>query len=257
MQKAGFYAIIKEKGVLDMEKLFSDLERLLEIESLMPDLENTRRELEEEVAYEKSELNYAKVQLLSLDSPDFFLRLMPARLEKKKELAQAEVRAHTSALENVKRELENKRISLAQLQEEYQTLLPRREEYEAGKGSFPAELEQHMVCTAGIRLAERILFFLEEARKHMAGDAKRGEAKYGSQLRGNRKLEFLSEAARDAKKLKELLDNLPSPLTLKGSYLAWPDHYVIEPTTPYAQLDRLNMAVDTVRDVRRQLKELL
>lgn len=120
-----------------MEQLFRDLERLWEIEALLADHEAACQNLEEDVEYEKGELNYAKIQLLSLDSPDFFLRLMPARLEKKKELAQAEVRTHTTALEKAKRELENKRISLAQLQEEYRALLPRREEYEAGKGSFP------------------------------------------------------------------------------------------------------------------------
>ena len=240
-----------------MDKLFSDLERLLEIEVLQTDLENACLVLAEDVDYEEDELRYAKIQLLSLESPDFFLRLMPAKLEKKKEAAQAEVRAHTAALENAKRELENKRITLAQLKEEYQTLLPRRAEYEAGKGSFPAELEQHLVCSAGIRLSERTVFFLQEARKHMTGEAIRGQTTHGHQLRGNRKLEFLTKAADDAKKLKELLDHLPSPLALKGSYLSWPDHYVTEPTTPYAQLDRLNMAVATVRDVRDQLKMLL
>lgn len=257
MKKEGYSVIIKEKGVRNMEKLFSDVERLFEIEMLLADHENTCRDLVEDAAYEESELKYAKVQLLSLESPDFFLRLMPAKLEKKKEAAQAEVRSHTAALEKVKRGLENRRITIAQLEEEYQFLLPRRAEYEAGKGSFPLELEQHLVCTAGIRLAEKILFFLGEARKHMTGEARRGETTHGYQLQGNRKLEFLSNAAQDAKKLKELLDNLPSPVQLKGSYLSWPDHYVIEPTTPYAQMDRLNMAVDTLRDLRRQLKERL
>ena len=240
-----------------MQKLFQDLERLWEIETLLADLETSGRELKENADYEQDELRYAKIQLLSLESPDFFLRLMPAKLEKKKELAQSEVRSHTAALEKAKRELENNRITIAQLKEEYQALLPRRDAYEAGKGSFPPELEQHLVCTAGIRLADKILFFLGEARKHMTGEARRGETTHGYQLQGNRKLEFLSNAAQDAKKLKELLDNLPSPVQLKGSYLSWPDHYVIEPTTPYAQLDRLNMAVDTLRDLRRQLKELL
>ena len=240
-----------------MDKLFHDLERLLETEMLLADHENTCQELQDAVEYEKGELKYAKVQLLSLESPDFFLRLMPARLEKKREHAQAEVRSHTAALENAKRELENKHISLAMLKEEYQLLLPRREEYAAGKGTFPPELEQHLACTAGIRLTERILFFLKEARKHMSGEAIRGGTSRGYQLKGNRKLEFLSCAAQDAKKLREYLDNLPMPIQVKGSYLSWPDHYVTEPTTPYAQVDRLNMAVDTVRDVRNQLRELL
>lgn len=240
-----------------MQKLFVDLERLLEIEALQIDLENACRDLAEDVDYEKDELRYAKVQLLSLDSPNFFQKLMPAKLEKKRELAQAEVRTHTAALEKAKRELENKRLTLEQLKEEYQALLPRRQEYEAGKGTFPPELEQHLVCSAGIRISEKILFFLGEARKHMSGEAIRGETRNGYQLKGNRKLEFLSGAAENAKKLKELLDDLPSPVRLKGSYLSWPDHYVTEPTTPYAQVDRLNMAVDTVRDVRKQLKELL
>ena len=82
-----------------MDKLFQDLERLFKIEALLSDLENACKESEEAVAFETGQLRYAKVQLLSLESPDFFLRLMPARLEKKKELAQAEVRAHTAALE--------------------------------------------------------------------------------------------------------------------------------------------------------------
>lgn len=240
-----------------MEKLFSDLERLFEIEMLLDTHENVRQDLSEEVEFEKGELHYAKTQLLSLESPDFFLRLMRTRLKKKKEIAQAEVRSHTTALENAKRELQNKRIIIAQLQEEYQSLLPRRTEYEAGKDSFPPELEQHLVCSAGIRLSEKVLFFLGEARKHMTGEAIRGQTTRGSQLRGNRKLEFLSNATRDAKKLRELLDNLPSPVQLKSSYLDWPDHYVTEPTTPYAQLDRLNLAVDTLRDLRKQLQELL
>jgi hypothetical protein len=240
-----------------MDKLFSDLERLLEIEVLQTDLENACLVLAEDVDYEEDELRYAKIQLLSLESPDFFLRLMPARLEKKKELAQAEVRAHTAALEEARRALESRRFTIDTLKEEYQSLLPRREEYAAGAGSFPEDLEQHLVCASGIRLAERILHSLSQARNHMTGEARRGETTRGSQLLGNRKLEFLSKAAEDARKLQELLDHLPSSLQLKGSYLSWPDHYVTEPTTPYAQMDRLNMAVDTVRDVRNQLRELL
>ena len=91
----------------------------------------------------------------------------------------------------------------------------------------------------------------------MRGDALRGEVKNGHQLQGNRKLEFLSEAAGYAKQLKETLDWLPTPLVLKGSYLSWPDHYITEPTTPYAQLDRVEAALNTVRDVKNQLNELL
>lgn len=240
-----------------MEKLFQDLERLVEIEALVADLENTCLNLEEDIDYEKSELNYAKIQLLSLDSPNFFQKLMPAKLENQREQARSQVRAHTAALEQAKRELESKCYSLESLKEEYQTLLPRREEYAAGKGSFPAELEQHLACFEGIQLASRVLFYLEDLGKYMRGDARRGEVTHGYHVRGDRKLECLAEAARYAKPLKEVLDRFPTPLKLKGSYLSWPDHYVTEPTSPYAQLDRMNQAIDTVRDVRKQLQELL
>jgi chromosome segregation ATPase len=152
-----------------MDKLFQDLERLFEIEALLSDLENACKESQEAVAFETGQLRYAKVQLLSLESPDFFLRLMPARLEKKKELAQAEVRAHTAALEEARRELESRRFTIDTLKEEYQSLLPRREEYAAGAGSFPEDLEQHLVCASGIRLAERILHSLSQAPNHMTG----------------------------------------------------------------------------------------
>lgn len=245
-----------------MEKLFQDLERLLEIEALMADCEVSCRELEEEIEYEKDELNYAKVQLLSLDSPDFFLRLMPARLEKKRELAREVVRDHTTALEKAKREMEEKQYSFGALKAEYTALLPRREEYAAGKGTFPPELEQHLICAEGIQLAQRILFYLENGANYMRGDALRGNDKdgdttLGQHVKGSHKLEFLSAAAQDAKKLREVLDRLPTPIQIKGSYLSWPDHYITEPTSVYAQMDRQNMAVDTVRDVRRQLRELL
>ncbi len=245
-----------------MEKLFQDLKRLVEIESLVLNLENACLELEADIDYEKDELRYAKIQLMSLDSPDFFLRLMPARLEKKRELAQADVRVHTAALEEAKRTLEAKRYSLEKLKEEYQALLPRREEYAAGKGTFPAELEQHLACFEGIQLADRVLSYLENGAKYMRGDALRGNDKdgdttLGRYVRGSRKLEFLSAAAQDAKKLREVLDRLPAPIQVKGSYLSWPDHYITEPTSVYAQMDRQNMAVDTVRDVRKQLQQLL
>lgn len=234
-----------------MEKSFQDLERLWEIETLLTDYDISCQELEEDVKYEKDELKYAKVQLLSLDSPDFFLRLMPARLEKKRELAQAEVRSHTAALEEAKRALEAERYALESLKEEYQALLPRREEYAAGKGSFPAELERHLVCVKAIQVSGRVLFFLDEARKHMRGVSDKAIA-----LRGNRKLEFLSNSAGDAHLLRGLLDELPNSINIKGSYLTWPDHYITEPASPYAQLDRFEMAQDTVRDVRRQLREM-
>ena len=235
-----------------MEKLFSDLERLLEIETLLADHETACRELESDVDYEKDELRYAKVQLLSLDSPNFFQKLMPAKLENQRELARAKVRSHTAALEEAKWALEAKRYSLAQLKEEYQKLLPRRKEYEAGKGSFPAELEQHLVCFEAIQVAERVLFFLGEAKKWF-----RGNSSSAIHLEGSRQLEFLSKAAQDAHLLRSLLEKLPSPIELRYSYLSWPEHYVTEPTSHYDQMDRLNMALDLIRDIRRQLRELL
>ena len=245
-----------------MEKLFQDLERLLELEAAISKNEADCQVLKEEIGYEEDELRYAKIQLLSLDSPDFFLRLMPARLEKKREAAQALVRSHTIALEEAKRSLEARRYSLEQLQAEYAALLPRREEYAAGKGSYPAELEQHLLCTEGIRLAEKILFYLEDAAKYMRGETVRGndtdgDTTQGQFLRGSRKLEFLAEAAKNAKQLKEVLDRLPTPVNLKSSYLSRPEHYITEPTSLYAQMDRQNMAVDTVRDVRNQLRGYL
>ena len=235
-----------------METLFQDLERLLEIETLTYDHEASCAALEADVAYENDELRYAKVQLLSLDSPNFFLKLMPAKLEKKRELAQAEIRAHTAALEKAKRDLEAKRYALEALEQEYQSLLPRREEYAAGKGSFPAELEQHLACCEGIHVAGRVLFYLAESKKHQ-----RNHTRNDFGWDDNRQMEFMSMAAQEAKKLKELLDRLPTPLTLKGSYLSWPEHYITEPTSYYAQMDRMNLAIDTVRDVRRQLRELI
>lgn len=245
-----------------MEKLFQDLERLLEIEKQMAEYEAFCHGLEADVEYEKGELKYAKIQLLSLESPDFFLRLMPSRLEKKKEQAQAQVHSHSAALENAKRDLEAKRFALESLNQEYQSLLPRREEYAAGQGIYPAELEQHLIWVEGVYLAENTLLYLGEAGKYLRGETARGndtdgDTTQGQFLRGSRKLEYLAEAAQNAKKLREVLDRLSVPIRLKGSYLSWPDHYITEPTSVYAKMDRLNMAVDTLRDVRNQLRERL
>ena len=104
---------------------------------------------------------------------------------------------------------------------------------------------------AAIAAAERVLSFLEEARHWMQEDVR-----YKGVRPNNRKMECLAEAAANAKRLVEILNMLPEGCASAGGYLRSPEGYVDAVTTEYAKLDRLNNAVNQVRETRNQLRML-
>ena len=144
---------------------------------------------------------------------------------------------------------------------EYEDLRNSKTAYDNAKASyllrsdsqeeFIAELDTAIIRTQGIQSTGRILAFLEEARGWMEIDAVRKGVS-----EDNRKLEFLSKAASEAEILHSLLTQLPGNPISSPNYLLYPEHYITQPTSEFAQLDRLNLACDHVRTIRNQLREL-
>ena len=70
-------------------------------------------------------------------------------------------------------------------------------------------------------------------------------------------MEFLALAQEQAGILMQLVSMLPEGTLVPGSYLRNPDYYIRGVTSEYAQVDRLNNAIDQVRQHRRSWKEML
>lgn len=234
-----------------MEALFRDLERLVAAENLRPGLEAECKKLKERLPTLQLEVARTKHDVYALEKPSLFTRLL-GKVDKKKEKAWTAYRAAVTARDRILLEYKEKQTVLDTLNQEIQSLLPARECYANGKGSFPLELEQHLACVSGISAANRILSYLNDARKWM-----RRDAVLTGVSEGNRKMELLGLAEDAVPLLQEAVATFPEDNLTVGSYIRQPEWYITEPTSEFKQLDRLNMAVEQVRVLRDELKAKL
>lgn len=231
------------------EELLSAYRRYLELEGLLPDWQLQLQEKKEELENAKAELHYQKVQLLSAQNPDFLQRLF-GRWEAKVEKAQEEVRAATADYEKCKWEISQLETMLAEGQQEFEQLAVNTDAYQQ---LHPlAEEEWHHLAPAAIAEASRCLADLEAAAPWVRRDAK--TTRVGSD---NRRMEFLARAQTHAQRMVALSSLLPEGTIDLGNYLKNPDYYIRGVTSEYAQIDRLNNAIDHVRHFRNSWKELL
>lgn len=230
------------------EELLCAYCRYLELEGAVPDWQFQLQEKKEELEAAKAELNYQKVQLLSAQNPDFFQRLF-GRWEAKVEKAQETVRAATAELEKRKWEIAQLETTLTEGQKEFDRLAQQADEY---RQLLPLEREEwHHLAPAAVAEANRCLADLEAAAPWVRRDAR--TTRVGS---GNRRMEFLARAQTHAERLVTLSSLLPEGTVELGNYLRNPDYYIRGVTSEYAQVDRLNNAIDQVRDHRRYWKEM-
>jgi len=230
------------------EELLCAYCRYLELEGAVPDWQFQLQEKKEELEAAKAELNYQKVQLLSAQNPDFFQRLF-GRWEAKVEKAQETVRAATAELEKRKWEIAQLETTLTEGQQEFDRLAQQADEY---RQLLPLEREEvHYLAPAAIATASRCLEALEAAAPWVRRDAR--TIRVGSD---NRRMEFLARAQSYAERLVALSALLPEGMIDLGNYLRNPDYYIRGVTSEYAQVDRLNNAIDQVRDHRRYWKEM-
>lgn len=245
-----------------MEELITRLHRygrLLELEDSIPHWEQQRPELLARVRELKNNGEWKQIELSNLEEPNFFQRVF-GRVEEKKEKLHKQVREITAAHTAAKWELEDLERKLEDGKQELEALSGSREAYARAKqeAKLTAIQESQLMMQeiaaftpVALAAAERVIDALEEARPWMRKDANsRGVA------HGNRKMEFISLAAANARKLVEILSIMPEGCAAVGSYLRDPANYIDAVTSEFKKLDRLNNAIDQVRETRNQLRML-
>ena len=241
-------------------KKLSAYSRFLELEDGLPYWENQIPELEERLSEMKWNQNQKELELLRLQSPNFFQRIF-GRAEEKKERIGSQIREIKAARTAAQWELESLQKKIETGKTELATLSGSGEAYRTAKASavLTSARESRLMmeeisafAPVAMETAGRILEALEDARPWMRHDAMTDRV--GT---GNRKMEHLGKAEQGASRLAELLSAMPEGCATVGSYLKHPHDYIYGVTSEFKQLDRLNSAQEQVRNVRNQLKLLL
>lgn len=242
-----------------MEKLTGLLKnygRFLELEDSLPHWEQQLGELKVRIGELRLNRDQKQWELDRQENPGFFQRLL-GKTEEKKEKLGKQLREVTAALNAAQWEREELEKRIAAGKRELEALRDSREAYAQAKqaAALTSIQESQLVMEeiaaftpAAIAAADRILDALEAARPWMQKDVR-----YTGVYDDNRKLEFLSLAAANARRLMTLLEMLPEGCANAGSYLKAPEGYVDAVTMEYAKLDRLNNAITQVWETRNQL----
>lgn len=210
----------------------------------------------------KTDLDWARLEAKNLEEPSFFLRLL-GKAEEKLEKARAEARTAAAAHETARRELETLTQRLEAAQTELDSLQGVPEAYTRERAAFLQnashdqlqllrEQETDAFRPAAILTVRQIRNALQNAHPSMARDVR---TKYDG-TGCSRKLEFLDLADDYAEKLQALLVYFPENGITLGASLTRPSAYVCSASMDYAQLDRLNIAIEQSRRVQKQLEDL-
>ena len=220
--------------------------RYLYLEGKLPELEEQIGDLAEQLKVWKYDMNWRQTEVLRLENPGFLDRLL-GTAERKLEQASAELRESRATYEGIRRKQEELEFQLKQGKEEMESLAGSREEYE--QAGCPKEVEAFLPAALGA--AERCLEALNSVLPHARRDANSNYVRPG-----NRKMEFLQKAAENARMLTQVLALMPEGIVELGGYFTHPEGYVTAVTSEYKQLDRVEMAMIQVREVRKKLREL-
>ena len=233
--------------------------RFLELEDNIPYWESQLPELRVRIRELEINRDSKEIALKALDNPGFFRRLLGG-VEEKKEKLGIQLREASAALAGAQWEQKLLQDKLGKAKQELELLGNAREEYLRRKQDTALStieesqliLEELAVFTpVAIQAADRVLEALADARPWMQKDAM--SSRVGED---NRKLEYLALAEKNAKRLTQVLGSMPEGVAPIGSYLRDPGSYVTSVTSEYGQLDRLNRAIDQVRETRNQLSML-
>lgn len=235
-----------------MEQVLRELQnydRWLRLEKELPRMEEALAEGKDRRIEAVGRTAGAKWELDRLEKPGFFLRLR-GNLEEKKDEARREYRDSQIQLQTAKEEEARLAQDLSDAKAEFAALSSSWEGYLREKARFDecAEEEKQLLADICLRLIRDCLDALEQARPWMQVDVRRRGVSYG-----NRKLEFLSLAEETANRIRAVAEQLPA--VELPSYVRSPCGFVTAVTMEYKQLDRLNLAIEQVRDLRSKLRE--
>lgn len=240
----------------DLIKKLGDYARYLALEDSIPYWQQQRSDLKVRLGELRLSRDRKQWELDHLENPGFFQRLL-GKAEEKKEKLTRQVSQVKAALNAARWELETLDKKLEEAMREKETLCGSREAYALAKQEAvltTMEESQLMMqeiaafVPAAITAADRVLEALEDARPWMQQDVR-----YTGVSAANRKLECLTLAAENARRLVSILETMPQGCADVGGYLQSPEGYVDAVTMEYAKLDRLNSAIGQVRQTRNQL----
>lgn len=220
--------------------------RCLYLEGKIPEMEEQVQNLGESLKEMRLDMDWKEIAVRNLEDPGFLDRLL-GRAERKKEKAASEWRESRATYEIAKRKQEELEFQLKQAREELNSLEGCRVEYE--QAGCPRAVTAFL--PPALEAAERCLDALNNMLPHARRDARTTCVQPG-----NRKMEFMRKAAENARVLTEILALMPDGTAELGCYLRYPEGYITEVTSEYRQLDRVEMAMNQVKEVRAKLREL-
>ncbi|MBR2420945.1 MAG: hypothetical protein IKB09_01170 [Oscillospiraceae bacterium] len=245
-----------------MEELIKSLQeygRFLSLQDLLPQWEQAFSRQKIRIAELRLNRDQKQWELEHLENPGFFRRIL-GKTEEKKERLTHQLREITAALtaaqweqQDLNQKIESAKTELEALSNSEKTYIDlKKETILTTMQENQLLLEEIATFTpTALAAADRLLSSLEEARHWMQEDVR-----YKGVRSNNRKMECLSEAAGNARRLVQMIGMLPEGCAAVGSYLHSPEGYVDAVTMEYAKLDRLNNAVNQVRETRNQLRML-
>lgn len=243
----------------ELMKLLQNYGRFLALEDNIPYWEAQRSELRERIRELKWNRDGKQIELTNPENPNFFRRLF-GRVEEKKDKLAHQLREVTAACTAAEWELKALEDKIGKGKQELEALRGVREAYEQAKRETKLTtiqesqlvMEELAAFTpAAIAAADRVLEALEDARFWVQEDARRRGVSPD-----NRKLEFLSKAEENAQRLCEIITIMPEGVASVGGYLQNPGSYIDAVTSEFGKLDRLDNAVNQVRETRNQLSML-
>lgn len=233
------------------EQILEEYGRFLLLRDAVPGWEAQCREGRAALREKKLDMDWKEVDMKNLENPNFFQRLL-GRIEEKQEKARTAYREAAAEYTREKRHLEGLEQKLTEMKQELSALEGAEEAWRSRQGEdISKELVRQYIAPAALQAANLILEALEQAGEWMRVDARRRDVQ-----QGNRKLEFLGLASGYALRLVDYLALMGMDPGQQGGYLRYPDSYITGVTSEYKQLDRLNGAMDQVRQVRSNLKEV-
>ena len=204
--------------------------------------------------------NQKELEFLQWKEPNFFQRFF-GRAEERQERLGQQIREIKAAFTAAQWELEGLEKKITAGKQELETLAGSRQAYETAKAETALTVAQESrlmmeELSAFVPVAQqtvnRALEALEDAHFWMGRDAR--TTRVGQD---NRKMECLYRAQDCTRRLLEILSALPEGVASPGSSFANLYDYVCGVTSEFKQLDRLNNAVEQLRNVRNQLRLLL
>lgn len=244
----------------DLLQKLKDYSRCLELEDSIPYWEQQKPDLTARIRELDWNRKQKEVTLAGLGEPNFFQKFL-GRSEDKKEKLSAQIREITAAQTSAKWELDSLEKQITAAKQELETLRDSRQAYEAARAAAvltPGQESRLMMeqitafAPIAMETADRVLEALEAARPWMQKDALSSTVKPE-----NRKMECLYMAQDAARRLCGILSAMPEGVADMGSFFQNPYDYICGVTSEFAQLDRLNSAVEQVLRVKTQLRLLL